>query len=471
MYYYINSAHSSNTSMAKDDNFFEKHSGKIGAAGLALNALQNQQIQKNQKELGRIQAENARLQQERNELLKKQIEEEERRKEKQYQLLKLAPQLKQFLKKLSDDKDREGKEIGLLLELCTQLHQYLHENDEYVNDVKFHEFLMEIAPLISELEEKHQDELDEYNKMIRELNLGIEQVQPLLEIIDLLENVDVDYLYRDDVDTSDVLRKCRVLRDSYDKINDLIQKLDKYIEFDPNSSLSQINYLNQDILQSIVSLSTEEAIDIKQKLIGLPDKEWVQEKTKQILEYIAGKKKASKITTKVEENNTKYILEGLIADIQDLPTPIRKRISPKLLNHIEQLIKYLNQFEESKQTSDLNRLYELFGETYYSRELIEDYGKNYSDAEKKVRLNYGVATSIILLISNLILFFLTEIKSVLIFMLNIFFFFGSLLVILSISPKPSDLSEYLDEINEQTQFLKHNLKEIKTSLKVNEGRL
>ena len=69
--------------MAKEDSFFEKHSGKIGAAGLALNALQNQKIQKNQKVLGRLQAENTRLQQERNELLKNQIKEEEKRKENQ----------------------------------------------------------------------------------------------------------------------------------------------------------------------------------------------------------------------------------------------------------------------------------------------------------------------------------------------------------------------------------------------------
>ncbi|MCW9705808.1 hypothetical protein [Fodinibius salsisoli] len=222
--------------MGRDDSFFEKNKGKIGIAGLAVNALQNQQIAKRQKALAQLQAKTAQLQKEENDLKKKEIEllkkeqeslkeEKKKREELTGELLNITPKLSQLLEKIQNSDYQSEFQRGKDLYKASCVLAYIDSRKDVIKDINFHDYLSKLNNKLSSSIHKHQKCYEVFDSYMKDMDLFVDENRVTISTIGRLIN---NYRKGDKYDFNKLEKELKKIRDENSHRELLLEELRHY---------------------------------------------------------------------------------------------------------------------------------------------------------------------------------------------------------------------------------------------------
>ncbi|SMO92488.1 hypothetical protein [Fodinibius sediminis] len=222
--------------MGRDDSFFEKNKGKIGIAGLAVNALQNQQIAKRQKALAQLQAKTAQLQKEENNLKKKELkllkkeqevlkEESKRKEELTGELLDITPKLFQLLEKLQNSDYQSEFQRGKDLYEANCVLAYIDSRKDVIKDINFHDYLLKLDNKLTSSIQKFQKGYDVFVSYLEDMELFIDENRVTISTIGKLI---INYKKGDKYDFDKLEKGLKKIRDESSRRELLLEELQHY---------------------------------------------------------------------------------------------------------------------------------------------------------------------------------------------------------------------------------------------------
>ncbi|PKD43468.1 hypothetical protein [Rhodohalobacter barkolensis] len=202
--------------------FLDKNHSTINTTGHVLSYLQNNKIQKNQRQLAQLEVLNNSLLNEQNELRKKEVErfeklmdqneKDKREKEKKEKLktevLELGPATKSLLKKIEHNKDEYGDlTISFLLRHSELNIKKMREHKGLVNDINFFDYLHELDEKYSEINSNYEGVIEEFSSELAE---SLIQFQSVVLGAELLSKSKKDVLSEQSENTKKYLKRLKI---------------------------------------------------------------------------------------------------------------------------------------------------------------------------------------------------------------------------------------------------------------------